>query len=111
MKAIVLPRFGGPELLEVRDVPVPTPAPGQVLVRVIASGTNPVDAKLRQNGTWAGLQPPVVIGYDASGVIEQVGPGVTDFKPGDEVFYTPEIFHNPHGTYAEFSLVSASIIA
>ncbi|MFL5344516.1 MAG: zinc-dependent alcohol dehydrogenase family protein [Hyalangium sp.] len=111
MRAIVLPRFGGPELFEVRDVPTPTPGPGQVLVRVIASGTNPVEAKLRQNGTWAGLQPPVIIGYDASGVIEQVGPGVTEFKPGDEVFYTPEIFHNPHGTYAEFNLVGASIIA
>ncbi len=108
---MVLPRFGGPELFEVRDVPTPTPGPGQVLVRVIASGTNPVDAKLRQDGTWAGLQPPAVIGYDASGVVEQVGPGVTDFKAGDEVFYTPEIFGNPHGTYAEFNLVSASIIA
>ncbi|MFP2926334.1 zinc-dependent alcohol dehydrogenase family protein [Pyxidicoccus sp. 3LG] len=111
MRAIVLPRFGGPELFEVRDVPTPTPGPGQVLVRVIASGTNPVDAKLRQDGTWAGLQPPSVIGYDASGVIEQVGPGVTDFKPGDEVFYTPEIFGNPHGTYAELNVVPASIIA
>lgn len=108
---MVLPRFGGPELFEVRDVPTPTPGPGQVLVRVIVSGTNPVDAKLRQDGTWAGLQPPSVIGYDASGVVEQVGPGVTDFKPGDEVFYTPEIFGNPHGTYAEFNVVSASIIA
>jgi NADPH2:quinone reductase len=111
MRAIVLPRFGGPELFEVRDVPAPTPGPGQVLVRVIASGTNPVDAKLRQNGTWAGLQTPAIIGYDASGVIEQIGPGVTDFTPGDEVFYTPEIFQNPHGTYAELHLVGANIIA
>lgn len=108
---MVLPRFGGPELFEVRDVPTPTPGPGQVLVRVIVSGTNPVDAKLRHDGTWAGIQLPAVIGYDASGVVEQVGPGVTDFKPGDEVFYTPEIFGNPHGTYAEFNLVPASIIA
>lgn len=111
MRAIVTPRFGGPESFEVRDVPTPTAGPGQVLVRVIASGTNPVDAKLRQDGTWAGLQPPVVLGYDASGVIEQVGPGVTDFKPGDEVFYTPEIFHNQLGTYAELNVVSTGIIA
>ncbi|QRK11060.1 zinc-dependent alcohol dehydrogenase family protein [Archangium violaceum] len=111
MRAIVTPRFGGPESFEVRDVPTPTAGPGQVLVRVIASGTNPVDAKLRQDGTWAGLQPPVVLGYDASGVIEQVGPGVTDFKPGDEVFYTPEIFHNPLGTYAELNVVGTGIIA
>lgn len=111
MRAIVLPRFGGPELFEVRDVPNPTPGPGQVLVRVLASGTNPVDAKLRQEGSWAGLQPPVVLGYDASGVVEQVGPGVTDFKPGDEVFYTPEIFHNPLGTYAELNVVGTGILA
>ncbi|ADO69895.1 zinc-dependent alcohol dehydrogenase family protein [Stigmatella aurantiaca] len=111
MRAIVLPRFGGPELFEVQDVPPPTPGPGQVLIRIIASGTNPVDAKLRQDGSWAGLKPPVVLGYDASGVIEQVGPGVTDFKPGDEVFYTPEIHQNPLGTYAELNTVSASIVA
>ncbi|QSQ21349.1 zinc-dependent alcohol dehydrogenase family protein [Pyxidicoccus parkwayensis] len=111
MRAMVLPRFGGPELFEVRDVPTPTPGPGQVLVRVLVSGTNPVDAKLRHDGTWAGIQPPAIIGYDASGVVEQVGPGVTDFKSGDEVFYTPEIFGNPHGTYAELNVVPASIIA
>jgi NADPH:quinone reductase len=111
MRAIVLPRFGGPELFEVRDVPEPTPGSGQVLVRVLFSGTNPVDAKLRHDGTWAGLQPPVVLGYDASGVVERVGPGVTDFKPGDEVFYTPEIFHNPLGTYAELNIVGTGILA
>ncbi|WP_426748599.1 zinc-dependent alcohol dehydrogenase family protein [Myxococcus faecalis] len=108
---MVLPRFGGPELFEVRDVPAPTPGPGQLVVRVLVSGTNPVDAKLRHDGSWAGLKPPVVLGYDVSGVVEQVGPGVTDFKSGDEVFYTPEIFGNPHGSYAELNLVSASIVA
>jgi len=111
MRAIVLPRFGGPELFQVQDVPAPTPGPGQVLVRVVASGTNPVDAKLRHDGTWAGLKPPVVLGYDASGVVEQVGPGVTDFKAGDEVFYTPEIFGNPLGTYAELNVVGVGILA
>ncbi|SEU13230.1 zinc-dependent alcohol dehydrogenase family protein [Stigmatella erecta] len=111
MRAMVLPRFGGPELFEVQDVPAPTPGPGQVLVRVIASGTNPVDAKLRQDGSWAGLKPPAVIGYDASGIVEQVGPGVTDFQAGDAVFYTPEIFGNTLGTYAELNTVNASIVA
>ncbi|MCE9668539.1 zinc-dependent alcohol dehydrogenase family protein [Myxococcus stipitatus] len=111
MRAIVLPRFGGPESFQVQDVPAPTPGPGQVLVRVVASGTNPVDAKLRHDGTWAGLKPPVVLGYDASGVVEQVGPGVTDFKAGDEVFYTPEIFGNPLGTYAELNVVGVGILA
>jgi NADPH2:quinone reductase len=111
MRAMVLPRFGGPELFEARDLPRPVPGPGQLLVRVVASGTNPVDAKLRQDGSWAGLQPPVVLGYDASGEVEEVGPGVTGFARGDAVYYTPEIHGNPLGTYAEWNVVAASIVA
>ncbi|GAO03689.1 zinc-dependent alcohol dehydrogenase family protein [Anaeromyxobacter sp. PSR-1] len=111
MRAIVLSRFGGPEVLELREVPDPSPGPGELLVRVIASGTNPVDAKLRHDGRWAGLAPPVVIGYDASGVVEAVGPGVKGFAPGDEVYYTPEIFGNAVGSYAERNTVAAAIVA
>src|SRR5581483_5789151 len=83
----------------------------ELLVRVIAASTNPVDAKLRANGAWAGLKPPVVLGYDASGIVEGVGPCVTDFAPGDEVYYTPEIFGNPLGTYAALNVVPAAIVA
>lgn len=108
---MVLPRFGGPDVFEEREVPTPAAGPGQVLVRVKASGTNPVDAKLRQDGRWAGLQPPVIIGYDASGVVEAVGEGVTDLRVGDEVFYTPEIFGNTWGSYAELEPVPAAIVA
>jgi NADPH2:quinone reductase len=111
MRAMVLPRFGPPELFELRDIDVQRPGPGQVLVRVRASGTNPVDSKLRANGAWAGLEPPVVLGYDVAGVIEEVGDGVSDFDSGDEVYYTPEILGNPHGSYAEYNTVSASIVA
>jgi NADPH:quinone reductase len=111
MKAMAIRQFGGPDVFEPKDTPKPQPGPGEVLVRVIAAGTNPVDAKLRANGTWAKLTPPVVLGYDAAGVIEEVGPGVSEFKPGDEVFYTPEIFGNPAGTYAEYNVVSAAIVA
>lgn len=111
MRAMVLPRFGGPELFEERDVPRPTPGPGELLVRVVVSGTNPVDAKIRQSGGWAGVSPPAIIGYDASGVVEGTGPGVKDLRAGDEVFFTPEIFGNPHGTYAEYTVVPAAIVA
>ena len=111
MRAMVITRFGGPEVFEQRELPDPKPGPGELLVRVFASGTNPVDAKLRANGSWAKLQPPCVLGYDASGVVEAVGPGVGDFKSGDEVFYTPEIFGNPLGTYAELNVVPAAIVA
>ena len=101
MRAMVMPRFGGPELLEARDVGRPEPGPGEVLVRVVVAGTNPVDTKLRADGSFAGLEPPVVLGSDVSGVVEEVGAGVADLAPGDEVYYTPEIFGpGSNGGYA-----------
>lgn len=111
MRAMVIPRFGGPEVFELRDVPAPAAGPGELLVRVVASGTNPVDAKLRADASWAGLAPPLVLGYDASGVVEAVGPGVAGLARGDEVYYTPEIFGNRLGTYAELNAVPAAIVA
>ena len=111
MRAMVLPKFGGANLFELREVERPAPGACEVLVRVVASGTNPVDAKLRANGTWAGITPPVVLGYDVAGVVEEVGPGVTELKPGDEVYYTPEIHGNPLGSYAEYNVAPARIMA
>lgn len=111
MRAVVLKDFGGLEMLEERDLPVPEPGPGEVLVRNLAVAVNPVDAKIRAAGRWAGVEPPFVLGYDAAGVVAKVGPGVKDLKEGDEVYYTPEIFGNPHGTYAEYTPVPAGIVA
>ena len=111
MRAMVISRFGGPDVFEERDIDRPQPGPGEVLVRVVCSGTNPVDAKLRANGTWANLAPPLVLGYDVSGVVEAVGPGVSELKPGEEVYYTPEIIANPLGSYAEYNVVQTSIVA
>ncbi|AWU96696.1 zinc-dependent alcohol dehydrogenase family protein [Azospirillum ramasamyi] len=111
MRAMVISRFGGPDVFELQDRPRPVAGPGELLVRVVASGTNPVDAKIRQAGSWAGIPLPAVLGYDVSGVVEEVGPGVTGFKAGDEVFYTPEIFGNPDGSYAEYTVAAASIVA
>ncbi len=111
MRAIVLPRFGGPEVLQARSIERPAPGRGEVLVRVVASGTNPVDAKLRADGSWAQLDLPAVLGYDAAGVVEEVGPEVLDLEEGDEVYYTPLIHGNSRGTYAEFNVVSAELVA
>jgi NADPH2:quinone reductase len=111
MKAVVLPKFGAADLMELKDIGQPEAGPGQVLVKVIASGVNPVDAKLRADGTWAQLPLPVVLGYDVGGVVEAVGPGVDDFSPGDEVYFTPEILGNPHGSYAEYTVAPAAIVA
>ena len=111
MRAVVLKGFGGLEMLEERDLPVPEPGPGEVLVRNLAVAVNPVDAKIRAAGRWAGVEPPFVLGYDAAGVVAKVGPGVKDLKEGDEVYYTPEIFGNPYGNYAHYTAVPAGLVA
>ncbi|QIA28225.1 zinc-dependent alcohol dehydrogenase family protein [Thermaerobacter sp. PB12/4term] len=111
MMAMVIRSFGGPEVFEAREVPVPEPGPGEVLVEVHASSVNPVDYKIRRNGTWAGVEPPAIIGYDVSGVVVAVGPGVTDFQPGDEVYYTPEIFGGRPGSYAQYHVARQEIVA
>ena len=67
MRAVVLKGFGGLEMLEERVLPVPEPGPGEVLVRNLAVAVNPVDAKIRAAGRWAGVEPPFVLGYDAAG--------------------------------------------
>lgn len=110
MEAMVITDFGGTDVFERRDIDKPTPGATEVLVRVHASSVNPVDTKIRQAGSWAGISPPTVIGYDVSGVVEAVGEEVTDFAEGDEVFYTPEIF-GEQGSYAEYHVADESIVA
>ncbi|TXG00037.1 zinc-dependent alcohol dehydrogenase family protein [Massilia arenae] len=109
MKAQVLTSFGGPQSFELRDVPKPVPQAGQVLVRVQATSINPLDYQVRR-GDYADLVPlPGITGHDVSGVVEEVGPGVTAFAPGDEVWYTPQIFDGP-GSYAEYHVAAESIV-
>lgn len=109
MKALVLTSFGGPASFELRDVPKPVPHAGQVLVRVHATSINPLDYQVRR-GDYPDLVPlPAITGHDVSGVIEAVGPGVTAFAPGDEVWYTPQIFDGP-GSYAEYHVAAEGIV-
>jgi NADPH2:quinone reductase len=110
MKAMVLTEFGGPEKFALREIPIPQPGPTEVLVRVHATSVNPVDFKVRQNGSWAGIVPPAVLGYDVSGVVEEVGEGVADFVTGDEVYYTPEV-NGGQGSYAEYHVADEAIVA
>lgn len=110
MRAMVITDFGGTEVFEERDIERPSPGPNQVLVKVHAASVNPVDTKIRQAGSWANVSPPDVIGYDVSGVIEEVGTEVEEFAVGDEVFYTPEIFVG-QGSYAEYHAADADIVA
>src|SRR5215212_9158632 len=87
---MVTPQFGGPDLFEERDVEKPYPGPGEVLVRVIAAGTNPVDAKFRAAGGSIGLEAPIVLGADIWGVVEGVGGGVRGRGQGGGVGWGPE---------------------
>jgi len=109
---MVTPQFGAPDLFEEWDVERPQPGPGEVLVRVVAAGTNPVDAKFRANGDARGLEAPMILGADISGVVEEVGAGAADLEGGDEGYYTPEVSGpRSNGAYAEYNAAKANIVA
>jgi NADPH:quinone reductase-like Zn-dependent oxidoreductase len=113
VRAVGIHEFGGRERLELLDVPVPKVPPDAVRIRVRAAGVNPVDWKLREGR----LEPrfphvfPVVIGWDAAGVVDEVGPGVVEFAPGDEVMAYCRKHFVGEGTYAEYVTVPATFAA
>jgi len=109
MKAVRVHKFGPPEVIALEDVPKPEPRNGEVVVQVKAAGIGPWDALIR-SGKSALPQPlPLILGSDLSGVIDSIGPGVEQFKVGDEVFgVTNERFT---GAYAEYALAKAAMIA
>ncbi|MFC7719299.1 alcohol dehydrogenase catalytic domain-containing protein [Nonomuraea recticatena] len=88
MRAVVQKSFGGPEVLETVDIARPEPLGGEVLIRVMASGVNPVDVAVRSGAYPLLGEPPFGVGWDISGVVEEAGPGAR-FKVGDEVFGMP----------------------
>ncbi|GAT64636.1 NADPH:quinone reductase [Planomonospora sphaerica] len=103
MRAVSQDAFGGPEVLRTVDLPRPEPLPTEVLVRVVSAGLNPVDVKTREGGGMAGVlgEPPFVLGWDVSGVVEEVGFGVHNLRPGDEVYGMPW-FPRQAGAFAEY---------
>jgi NADPH:quinone reductase-like Zn-dependent oxidoreductase len=86
-KAVVLTKYGPPDVLVWRDVTMPVPGPGQVRVRVKAAGVSPTDPKIRRGDLAAAfpLQPDAVLGFEMSGVVDAVGPSVSGVGEGDEV--------------------------
>ncbi|MFJ7153666.1 NADP-dependent oxidoreductase [Streptomyces sp. NPDC101118] len=101
MRAVVVSQWGGPEVLTEVELAKPEPGLGEVLVRVHAAGVNPVDWKTRASGALIAWGETPMIGWDVSGTVEAVGPGVTLFQPGDEVFGMPR-FPSQAGGYAEY---------
>jgi len=106
MRAVVVRAWGGPEQLQLAEVPRPDPAPTEVLVRVHAAGVNPADWKSRATGGHGLWGDPPVLGYDVAGVVEAVGLGVTVHRPGDVVLGMPH-FPRQAGGYAEYVVAPA----
>jgi NADPH:quinone reductase-like Zn-dependent oxidoreductase len=107
MKAIVVHKYGGPEVLKFEEYPDPVPGAGEVLVRVAAASVNPIDYK-RRAGLTKDFYPmtfPGLIGVDVAGTVVKVGPGVEDFSAGDQVFAMAD------NTYAELCVVKAAALA
>src|SRR5215470_8239689 len=105
VKAVRFDEYGGAEVLKVVDVPRPIPGPGQVLVQVKAAGINPGEAKIRDgllHARWPATFPSGQ-GSDLAGIIAKTGPGVTGFKPGDEVIG----FTDNRASQAEYVIVEA----
>jgi NADPH2:quinone reductase len=101
MKAIEIRATGGPEVLELAELPIPVPGPGQVLIRVEAIGVNFIEVYFRK-GTYKASMP-FIPGSEASGTVEELGPGVTGFASGELVASTAVL-----GSYAEYALVPAA---
>jgi NADPH2:quinone reductase len=101
MKAIQIHQTGGPEVLKLAELPIPEPGPGQVLIRVEATGVNFIEIYFRKGVYKASL--PLVPGSEAAGTVEELGPGVTGFAAGDAVASVSVL-----GSYAEYALVPAA---
>jgi NADPH:quinone reductase-like Zn-dependent oxidoreductase len=107
MKAVVLHEYGGPDKLKYEDVPDPVAGEGQVLVRVAATSVNPIDYKMRSGAVkdFFPLELPAILGRDISGIVRELGPGVSGFKPGDKVMALG------WKAYAELTVVAAKDVA
>ncbi|MBV9611328.1 MAG: NADP-dependent oxidoreductase [Acidobacteriaceae bacterium] len=105
MRAVAIDRYGGPEQIQLMNLPVPQPAKDEVLVKIRAAGVNLVDTMVR-SGYRAKNRFPTILGWDFAGIVERAGSAVSEFAPGDEVYgYNVE---SVQGTYAEYTTVPAA---
>jgi len=113
MRAIAIEEFGGPERLQLMDLPRPRPGKSEVLVRAVAVGVNPVDWNIRE-GRLQKILPhafPLVPGWDVAGVVEQLGENATRFRKGDRVWAYAWKPHVQWGCYAEYVAVAETSVA
>ncbi|REE91599.1 NADPH:quinone reductase-like Zn-dependent oxidoreductase [Paenibacillus taihuensis] len=110
MKAAILEQFKAP--FTIRETPRPTPQKGEVLVRIKASGVNPLDLKTKEGvAAHTKTTTPAILGIDMAGVVEEVGADVTDFKPGDAVYGMTGGVGGVQGSLAEYAAVDAALLA
>lgn len=110
MRALIVDVANGP--LRLVSIPRPVPGPGQVLVRIKASGVNPLDGKIRSGQAAHARQPlPAVLGMDLAGTIEALGEGVSGWLPGDEVYAMATGIGGAQGSLAQFAVVDARLLA
>ena len=109
MKAVRVHIFGGPEVIVIEELPIPSPGRGELVVRVAAAGVGPWDALVRDGKSKVSPPPPLTLGSDLSGVVEAVGARVAEFRVGDQVYGVT----NPQfcGANAEYAVASAAMIA
>lgn len=109
MRAAAISGYGGRERFEIRDLPRPEPGSGEILIRVRAASVNPLDWRIR-SGSLRFVMPakfPLVLGFDAAGVVEAVGPEVDRFEPGDRVYAYLDSRHG--GAYAEYAVCGQAV--
>ena len=111
MKAIQMIQFGGPEVLQLAEIPEPVPGPGKVRVRLSAAGVNPSETYIR-TGAYSFFVPslPCTLGFDGAGMVDEVGPGVTHVKEGDRVFVAAMGDPANTGTYAQKVVCSGDAV-
>ena len=110
MKAIVIEQYGGAEELVEKELSKPVIQDNQVLIEMHATSINPIDWKVREGylKEMIPLEFPLILGWDAAGVVSEVGKNVTNFNVGDEVFARPAM---PSGTYSEYVAVEEELVA
>ncbi len=106
MRAIYIEACGDADQLRYGDLPTPNPGPGEVLVRVAFAGVNPADWKCREGKLvkYYEYRFPFVLGFEGSGTIEAIGPGVADLRPGQRVTFSSQVAVGAWGAYAEYAL-------
>ncbi len=106
MRAVQMTAVGGPEVLEVVDVPEPAiDSPTAIKVRLRGAGVNPIDTKIRSRGLFYGAEPPAILGCDGAGEVVEVGAAVERFAPGDRVWFCHGGLGREPGNYAEYRVL------